>query len=158
MKTKIEQSLIIIKPDGVQRGLIGEIVSRFENKGLKIIGMKMLHLTDKLLEEHYFHHKNKPFFPAIVRFMKSAPSVFLVLEGLDCVEVVRKMCGPTHGGEAPSGTIRGDFSLSVQCNIIHASDSADTAEKEVKRFFKKEELYPYTRIDFEMVYGEDERK
>lgn len=158
MKSKLQQSLIILKPDGVQRGLVGEIISRFEHKGLKIIGMKMLHLTDKLLEEHYAHHKDKPFFPGVVRFMKSAPSVFVVVEGLDCVEVVRKMCGPTHGGQAPAGTIRGDFSLSVQCNVIHASDSAEGAEKEIRRFFKKDELYPYTKIDFEMVYGEDERK
>ncbi len=153
----MEQTLIIMKPDAVNRSIVGEIMNRFERKGLKIVGMKMEHLSDELIEEHYSHLTDKPFFPRIKQFMQTTPSILLVLEGKDVVEVVRKMAGVTYGIEALPGTIRGDYSMSIQNTIIHASDSKETAEKEVKRFFKKNEMFSYEKIDLEMIYAEDER-
>ena len=152
-----ERTLVIIKPDAFQRNLLGRIISRFESKGLKIIGLKMTHLNDVLLEEHYEHHKEKPFFATLKRFMKSSPCVVMALEGLEAVKVVRFICGPTCGRDADAGSIRGDFSMSTQCNIVHASDSADTATAELKRFFNENELFDYKKMDFENVYGEEER-
>ncbi|MBD3313896.1 nucleoside-diphosphate kinase [Candidatus Woesearchaeota archaeon] len=152
-----ERTLIIIKPDAINRTIIGEIVHRFERKGMKIIGMKMAHLEESVLEEHYAHLKDKPFFPGIVKFMRSCPSLLLVLEGNDVINVTRMMAGETHGSKALPGTIRGDYSLSNQCNAVHASDSAESAEKEIKRFFKDDEIFEYRRIDTEMIYAEDER-
>lgn len=153
----MERTLIIIKPDAINRGLIGEVIHRFERKGLKIVGMKMAHLSEKILEEHYSHLVSKPFFPSIKRFMRSAPSVLMVLEGRKVVDVVRKMAGVTEGTEALPGTIRGDFSLSLQNTIIHASDSAETAKKEVKRFFTDSEIFEYTKVDSEMIYSDSEK-
>jgi nucleoside-diphosphate kinase len=155
---EMERTLILLKPDCVQRELIGEVISRFEKKGLRIAGLKMLQLHDKLLDEHYAHLKDKPFFAGIKKFMKSAPVVAIVLEGLEAVEVVRTMCGPTNARKAPAGSIRGDFGVSVQSNIVHASDSKESAEKEVKRFFTKEELFEYQKADFEIIYSSDEAK
>ncbi len=151
----MEKTLIILKPDAVTRNLIGEVIHRFERKGLKITAMKMQYLEDKLLEEHYAHHKDKPFFKNLKAFMQKTPSVLMVLEGKEAVEVVRKMCGVTKGTEALPGTIRGDFSVSVQANIIHASDSIATAETEIKRFFKEKELHSYQKIDSTIIYSED---
>ncbi|MEM3060428.1 MAG: nucleoside-diphosphate kinase [Candidatus Anstonellales archaeon] len=138
-----EQTLIILKPDCLIGGFVGEVIRRFERRGLKIIAMKMMRLEDSLLDEHYAHLKNKPFFSSIKKFMKSAPVIVAVLEGKECVRVVREMCGPTNPRNAAPGTIRGDFSLSIQCNIIHASDSPKTAETEIKKFFRKDELHNY---------------
>ena len=152
-----EKTLIIIKPDALQRSLFGEIMSRFERKGLKIIGVKMVKLSDTLLTEHYSHHKSKPFFAGLKRFMKSAPVIVVALEGLEAVSVVRMMIGPTSGRKADAGSIRGDFSNSGQANIIHASDSVSEARKEISRFFKKPELFNYGKVDYEFIYGEDER-
>jgi len=154
----MEQTLIIIKPDGVNRGIIGEVVHRFERKGLKIVGIKMDHLKDEILDIHYGHHKDKPFFTMLKNFMKSAPALLVVLEGNNAVEVVRMMAGATTGYEAAPGTIRGDYSMSHQHNIIHASDSVENAQKEISRFFPKDEVFPYKRIDWEVVYAEDERE
>jgi len=153
----MERTLVIIKPDGINRSIAGEIIHRFERKGLKIVGLKMMHLSDELLDEHYEHHKGKPFFQKLKDFMKSAPALLVVLEGNNAVEVVRIMAGPTRGYEALPGTIRGDYSISQQHNIVHASDAPETAEKEIKRFFADEEIFPYKRIDWEMVYAVDER-
>lgn len=153
----MQRTLIIIKPDAINRGLAGEILSRFEQKGLKIVGMKMKHLQDAELEEHYAHHKDKPFFPALRDFMKHSPSLILCLEGNGVVDAVRLICGPTHGLEAAPGTIRGDYSMSIQQNIVHASENEEVAEAEIKRFFKPEELFDYPRIDMEMVYSVEER-
>ena len=153
----MEKTLIIMKPDAVNRSIIGDITSRFERKGLKIVGLKMEHLSEEVLEEHYNHLKGKPFFPRIQKFMRSAPSVIMVIEGNNAVNVVRRMAGVTHGGEAEPGTIRGDFSLSIQNNVVHASDSVSAAEQEVKRFFKPSELHSYEKIDSTMIYSEDER-
>lgn len=154
---KIERTLVIIKPDAVNRYLIGEIISRFERKGLKIVAIKMSHLKDDILKEHYSHLKDKPFFEGIKKFMSHSPSVLLVLEGLDAVNVVRKLAGETHGAKAMPGTIRGDLSISTQSNVIHASDSYETAKIEIKRFFNDNEIYDYEKIDSEILYAEDER-
>lgn len=152
-----ERTLVIIKPDALQRNLLGEIIHRFEKKGFKIIGLKMVKLDGVILSEHYAHHKDKPFFESLTKFMKSSPCVVVVLEGLEAIKVVRFICGKTSGREADCGTIRGDFSMSAQANIVHASDSAETAKIEIKRFFKEEELFDYKKIDFEFIYGEEER-
>lgn len=152
-----EKVLVLIKPDALQRNLLGEIISRFERKGLKIAGMKMMQLQDVLLEEHYSHHKDKPFFAGLRNFMKSAPVVALMLEGLDAVSAVRTLCGPTSGRKAPPGTIRGDFSLSTQANIVHASESVEIADKEVWRFFNTDEIFEYKKVDFGLFYAEDEK-
>ena len=139
----METTLILIKPDAIQRGLIGEILSRFEKKGLKIVGMKMLKMTKDLAKEHYSHLTDKPFYPDLERFVTEHPIVAVVVEGKEAVEVVRLIVGPTNASKAPAGTVRGDLSNSTSRNVIHASDSKETAEKEIKRFFKKEELFNY---------------
>lgn len=149
-----EKSLIIIKPDAVQRNLIGEIVSRFERKGLKIIGLKMMSVEDTLLEEHYSHIKDKPFFPGIRNFMKSSPVVVIALEGINAVSAIRLLVGPKKAWEANAGTIRGDFSLSTQSNIVHASDSVENGLLEIDRFFSPEELFTYEKVDTDFVYAE----
>lgn len=154
----MEQTLIIIKPDALQRNLLGEIIHRFERKGLKIIGFKMMQLDDVLLEEHYVHHKDKDFFDGLKRFMKHSPVVVLVLEGVNAIRAVRLIVGPTKGSEADAGSIRGDLSMSTSANLVHASDSLQTAEQEIKRFFGSRELFQYRKIDLEMVYGEEERE
>jgi len=153
----MEKTLIIIKPDAVNRGLVGDVIKRFEQKGLKVVAMKMKFLEDKELEEHYAHHKGKPFFQGLVDFMKHAPSVLMILEGNRVIEVVRLMAGQTYGIEATPGTIRGDFSMSQANNIVHASDSAESAEAEIKRFFDEKELFDWNKIDLTEVYAEDER-
>ncbi|MBU1198179.1 nucleoside-diphosphate kinase [Candidatus Micrarchaeota archaeon] len=153
----MERTLVILKPDALHRGVIGAVIQRFEQKGLKIVGLKMEKLDEKTLSEHYGHLKDKPFFPRIVSFMKSAPVVLVAIEGLEAVGIVRKMCGVTNARNAAIGTIRGDFGMSVQANIVHASDSLETAQKEVKRFFKNSELFEYKKMDFGHVYAEDEQ-
>jgi len=154
----MEKTLVIIKPDAINRGLIGEVIDRFERKGIKIVAMKMRRLDDKILEEHYSHLVGKPFFKGIKEFMQRAPSILMVLEGRKVVDVVRKLAGVTEGTEAMPGTIRGDFSLSVQNTIIHASDSLKTAEKEINRFFSKEELHDWDKIDMEVIYSDTEKE
>lgn len=154
----MERTLVIVKPDAVNRALVGEVVSRFEKKGLKLVGLKMEHLSEETLKEHYAHHAKKPFFEGLKNFMRKAPAVLMVLEGNKAVDVVRQMAGETASTKALPGTIRGDLALSMQSNIVHASDSLETAEKEIKRFFKKDELHSYPKIDSEVLYAEDERK
>ena len=157
-RAREEKSLIIIKPDALNRSLVGEIISRFERKGLKMVGMKMMRLNDDLLQEHYAHLADKPFFPRIKEFMKQCPVIVMVVEGLEAVESVRLISGETLGRKADAGTIRGDFSMSIQANVVHASDSVENAQKEIKRFFKDEELFEWERKDLEMIYAEDERE
>ncbi len=154
----MERTLIILKPDAVQRGLVGTVLSRFEERGFSIAGMKMVTLSQALLKEHYAHIADKPFFPGIAAFMSSCPVVVAVVEGKDAVQVTRDMCGPTNARKALPGTIRGDFSLSMQCNVIHASDSIETAQKEVARFFKPEELHSYKRMLHDITYSSDEKQ
>ncbi|MBD3210244.1 nucleoside-diphosphate kinase [Candidatus Micrarchaeota archaeon] len=138
-----EKTLILLKPDAIQRGLLGSIISRFERKGFKIVGMKMLQMSGELAKEHYAHLLDKPFYPDLEKFVTSHPLVAMVAEGKDAVEVIRLIVGPTNASKAPAGTIRGDFSNSTSRNVIHASDSRETAEKEVKRFFRDDELFSY---------------
>ncbi|PIR66573.1 MAG: nucleoside-diphosphate kinase [Parcubacteria group bacterium CG10_big_fil_rev_8_21_14_0_10_36_14] len=154
----MERTLVIVKPDALQRNLMGEIFGRFERKGLKVVGLKMMQLEDLMLDEHYSHHKDKPFFDGLKKFMKSAPVVVAVLEGLEAISAVRLIVGPTKGRAADAGSIRGDLGMSGQANLVHASDSLENAEAEVKRFFKDEELFEYTKGDWEWVYGEEERE
>jgi len=153
-----ERTLIILKPDCVQRGLLGAVLSRFESRGFSIAGMKMVNLSAATLKEHYAHIADKPFFPGIASFMSSSPVVVAVVEGKDAVQVTCDMCGPTNARKAAPGTIRGDYSLSMQCNVIHASDSLETAQKEVARFFKPEELYTYKRMLDGITYSADEKQ
>ena len=148
-----EKVLIIIKPDAIVRGLIGEVVSRFERKGLKIIGTKMVKLEEALLEEHYSHIADKPFFQGIKNYMMSAPVMLMVLAGENAVEATRLIVGATDAVKADAGTIRGDLALSIQSNIVHASDSVEAGKEEVKRFFKDEELFDYERPDAKFVFS-----
>jgi nucleoside-diphosphate kinase len=136
----IEKTLILIKPDGVRRGLIGEIISRFEKKGFKIKALKMLWFTRERAEEFYSVHRGKPFFELLIKFMTSGPVVAMVIEGDSAVKVARLMIGPTDGREAPPGTIRGDYALSKSQNVIHASDSLESAEREISIVFNKDEI------------------
>jgi len=152
-----EQTLILIKPDAVQRGLIGRIIERFERKGLKIVGLKMMPLDDVLLEDHYSHIADKPFFSGTKEFMKSSPVIALVVEGLECVSAVRVITGPTKAREANAGTIRGDFAMSIQSNVVHASEDLKHAKEEIKRFFTKEELFNYGRCDYTVMYAKEEK-
>lgn len=154
----MERTLLLIKPDAIQRGLVGNIITRFEEKGLTIVGIKFLRLTDALLNEHYSHHADKPYFGGIRRFMQLTPVIAMCLEGLDCVETVRRLCGITKSREAAAGTIRGDWAMSIQANLVHASDSIETAAKEVARFFDAPELYEYESALTSTIYSEDEVK
>ncbi len=152
---KEEKTLIIIKPDAIHRGLLGEIVTRFERKGLKIIGMKMIQLEDALLEAHYAHIKDKPFFVGIKNYMKSSPVVVMVLSGINAVSATRIIVGPTKAYEADAGSIRGDLSLSMQSNVVHSSDSVESGKSEVERFFVEEELFDYKKTDFDYIYADE---
>jgi nucleoside-diphosphate kinase len=152
----MERTLVLIKPDAVQRGLIGRILARFEEKGLKVAGIKFMKLTDGLLNEHYSHLADKPFFPGTKRFMTLTPVVAICIEGLDSVDTVRRICGITKAREAAPGTIRGDLAMSVQANLVHASDSLDTAKTEVARFFTTAELFTYESALTPAIYSEDE--
>lgn len=152
----METTLVLIKPSGVQRGLSGKIISRFEEKGLIIAGMKMMQLDDAILREHYAHLTDRPFFPSLERSMMSSPVIALALRGVDAVAVVRAMTGVTNSRNAAPGTIRGDFGMSSQENIIHASDSDENAAIEIKRFFKDEEIFDYTPLTLPATYCPDE--
>jgi len=152
----MERTLILIKPDAIGRGLIGRIITRFEEKGLKLVGIKFLKLTDAVLNEHYSHLLDKPFFGGTKRFMQLTPVIAICLEGLDCVETTRRLCGITKAREAAPGTIRGDWAMSVQANLVHASDSIETANQEVSRFFAESELFDYEIGLTSMIYSEDE--
>ncbi len=151
-----ERTLLLFKPDAIQRGFVGEMLSRFEKKGLKIVGMKMLHMTPSMAKEHYGHLVSKPFYPDLERFMTAHPIIALCLEGKEAVEVIRGILGPTNGTKAPAGTLRGDFCNSTSRNIIHASDSKETAVKEIARFFKKEELFDYKFLHESYFFASDE--
>lgn len=135
-----QRTLVIVKPDGVQRGLIGEIVARFERKGLSLTGLKLISVDPAIAQKHYVEHKEKPFFGSLVSFITSAPVIVMAVEGNGAIEVVRNLVGPTSGLKAPPGTIRGDYALSMQNNLIHASDSPDSAQRELELWFKAGEL------------------
>lgn len=152
----MEKTLVILKPCTVQRGLIGEIISRFEKKGFQLVGMKMSWLTDEILSEHYAHLKEKPFFQRVKDGMRVCPVILCCWQGIDAIQVVRSMSGVTNGRNANPGTIRGDYSMSVQENIVHTSDSPETAAAELRRFFRKEELYDYKLANIFSIYANDE--
>jgi len=153
----MEQTLVIIKPGAVQRGLIGAVISRFEQKGLRLAGMKMIQLTDAILSEHYSHLADKPFFGRIKKSMMATPVVVCCWEGLDCVQVVRSMTGVTNSRNAAPGTIRGDFGMSMQENIIHTSDSVENAKIELARFFDTDEIYDFQPAAQSFLYASDEK-
>ncbi len=152
----MERSVVLIKPDGVQRALIGEIIHRFERKGLKIVGLKMISLTDAVLDEWYAHHKDKPFFPGLKSYMQSDPVVAVLLEGNDAVATVRKMIGITRARDAEPGTIRGDFAMSQQYNLIHASENVEIAQKEQALIFAPSDIFEWKKSDYKHIYLEDE--
>ena len=152
----MEETLVILKPDALTRGLIGLITSRLEQKGLQLTGCKMIQLSHDDLQKHYQHLADKPFFPRIAEFMASRPVIVQCWRGVDAVDVVRTLAGITNGRKAPAGTIRGDFSMSVQCNLLHASDSGEAAKEERQRFFNNSELFGYDRVGNEFLYARDE--
>lgn len=152
----MEQTLVLLKPCTLQRALVGEIINRFERKGLRLAGMKMMQLTDSILNEHYAHLSGKPFFQILKDSMMSTPVIACCLEGIDAVRVVRSMTGSTNGRNADPGTIRGDYCMSNQQNIVHASDSLETAAIEIKRFFRPEEIFDYESSNRNYLYALDE--
>src|SRR5947207_4225063 len=148
----MERTLIILKPDAVQRGVCGEIISRFEKKGLQLIGMKMMKISTQLAETHYEPHRGKPFYTGLVKFMTSSPVIVLALKGKDAINIARKMMGATFGSKAEPGTIRGDFGVSNSSNLIHGSDSPESAQRELGLFFKPEELLDWSPASQGWVY------
>ena len=153
-----QRSVVLVKPDGIQRGLVGEIINRFERKGLKLIALKMTYLNDELLNKWYAHHKEKPFFPQLKSFMQNSPVVAMLWEGVECIEAVRILVGPTKSRAADAGSIRGDLAMSHQLNLIHASDAVQTAQKEADLIFAPGEIFDYERNLDSFVYSEEERE
>jgi len=147
LRILMERTLILLKPDAVQRRLAGTILSRFEQKGLKIVGLKLVHASADLASKHYAVHKERPFFGSLVSFLTGGPTVALVLEGREAVAVARGMIGATDGAKAPPGTIRGDYGISIQNNLIHGSDSVDNAKGEIALWFAANELTEWTPAD-----------
>lgn len=152
----MEKTLVILKPSCLQRGLVGEVTKRFEQKGLRLCGMKMCQLTDEQMSQHYAQHAGKPFFQQLKDAMMVTPVIVCCYEGVEAVEVVRQMAGVTSGRKAMPGTIRGDFSMSFQENIVHTSDSIETAKIELQRFFKEDEIFDYPQPQFSFLYAADE--
>lgn len=155
---KEQQTLVLLKPDAVQRALLGEIMHRFERKGLKIIGLKMIQMDDAVARAHYGKYVDKPFFEGLKNFMGSAPIVAMVVSGINAIKVVRVLVGATKSYEAAPGTIRGDFAMSQQSNLIHASDPDENPMEEVGRFFQQSELFSYKKINFDLLHAPDELK
>lgn len=153
----MEQTIVLIKPDALQRGLIGEIMHRFERKGLKLKGLKMVLLTDEILDEWYAHHKEKSFFGDLKKFMMWTPIVAMVWEGVGAVAAVRKIVGTTKGREAEGGSIRGDFGMSGSQNLVHASDAVESAQKEISLIFSKDELFEYQSATECLIYSNGEK-
>ena len=152
----MEQTLVILKPSCIERNLIGEIIGRIEKRGLIICGMKMIQLDEPILREHYSHLVDKPFFPSIVESMTASPVFVMCLKGVDAIAAVRALAGPTNGRNAAPGTIRGSYCMSFQENIVHASDSPETAAVELNRFFRPEEILEWNQSVFTSLYACDE--
>ncbi|ACJ33472.1 MULTISPECIES: nucleoside-diphosphate kinase [Anoxybacillus] len=148
----MERTFLMVKPDGVQRGVIGDIVARFERKGFQLVGAKLMQVSRELAEQHYAEHKERPFFGELVEFITSGPVFAMVWEGENVIATARQMMGKTNPQEALPGTIRGDFGLTVGKNIIHGSDSKESAAREIQLFFKEEELVSYSKLMNEWVY------
>src|SRR5216683_6940569 len=149
----MQRTLILLKPDCVQRRLVGVVIQRFEQKGLRLSGVKMVQADRKLAEKHYAVHRGKPFYESLLQFLSAGPTVATVWEGREAVKVARTLIGPTDGAVAPPATIRGDFALSVQNNLVHGSDSPENAEAEIALWFKPEELVAYNPVDLPWVAG-----
>jgi nucleoside-diphosphate kinase len=149
----MQKTLVLLKPDCVHRRLIGELIGRFERKGLRPAGLKLVQASRQLAENHYAVHKGKPFYESLLQFLTAGPTVALVLEGREAVAVVRNLMGATDGTKAPAGTIRGDFALSIQNNLIHGSDSPENATTEIGLWFKPEELVNFQPVDSAWVAG-----
>ncbi len=149
-----QQTLVLLKPDALQRDLLGQVTQRFERKGLKIVGLKLIRLSEELLDEHYSHLTDKPFFADLKKFMMQTPVVGMVFEGIDAIAEVRKIVGSTNPREADAGTIRADFSMNVPSNLIHASDSEEASTIEIKRFFSEDEIFDYEKITDRYIFGE----
>ena len=149
----MQQTLILLKPDCVHRRLVGTLIHRFEQKGLRLAGMKLGHAGPQLAEQHYAVHKGKPFYDSLLQFLTSGPTVALVWEGREAVAVARNLMGATDGAKAPPGTIRGDFASSVQNNLVHGSDSPENAAAEIALWFRPEELVSYQLVDTPWVAG-----
>ena len=143
-----ERTVVLLKPDTVARGLVGRIISRFEDKWLKLVSLKLIQLTEDICRDHYGHHADKPYFPKIVSYMVDGPVVGVVLEGTDAVRQMRNLCGATDPQFAAAGTIRGDFSGTIDANLIHASDSVETAQAEMDRFFDEDEIFSYEKSQY----------
>lgn len=156
MSSHTERTLIIIKPDALQRSLVANIVQRFERKGLKLVGMKMMSIGDALVKQHYSHHVEKPFFADLKNFMQSTPVIVMAWQGIEVVQIARQLIGATSGRQADIGTIRGDLSNSTSRNIVHGSDSVENAAKEVKRFFQDAELFDWNKTEQVHIYAPDE--
>lgn len=153
----LERTLVLLKPDCVQRFFCGEVLGRFEKKGLKIVGLKMRQFDKALLEKHYEVHKERPFYPSLVKFMSSGPAVAVAIEGKDAIEVVRKLMGKTNSRQAEPGTIRGDLGMSFSTNLVHGSDSPEAAKKELALFFpEKGELVDWTPSNLGWTYSIEE--
>ena len=152
----MQRTLIILKPDAVQRGLMGRILTRFEDKGLKVVAARFRKLHEDLLAQHYADHKERPFYPGLVRFMSESPVLVLVLEGVDAIAVCRKMMGATFGRDADGGTIRGDFGVSRSYNLVHGSDSPEAAEREVSLFFDADEIVEWQPAGHKWVYDAED--
>lgn len=152
----MEQTFVILKPSTIQRSLIGDVITRYQRKGLIVSGIKMMQLDEKILREHYAHLVDRPFFPSLVASMTRTPVIVMVLKGKDAVDVVRAMTGATNCRKAAPGTIRGDFGMSGQENIVHASDSPENAVIEINRFFKPEEIFDYPMPTVNATYAPDE--
>ncbi len=148
----MERTFVMIKPDGVQRRLVGRVIQRFEEAGLKIAAMKFIMVSRELAEKHYEVHKGKPFYEGLIKYITSGPVVAMVIEGMNAIEKVRKMVGATDPQKASPGTIRGDFSQHIGRNIIHASDGKETAEKEISLWFSKDEIVDYEMDDEKWIY------
>ena len=153
----MERTLVLLKPDCVQRRLMGKVLSRFEEKGLNVIGLKMLQVTPQLAKTHYAEHVQKPFYPGLEQFITASPIVAMVVEGLEVIRVVRDMLGTTSGLKAAAGTIRGDYSSSRQMNLVHASDGPEAAAKEIALYFKPEEILPYEPTLIGWFKADDEK-
>lgn len=152
----MEKTLVIIKPGAIRRSLIGEIIHRFERKGLQLSGLKMMQLDDKILDEHYAHLLEKPFFKRIKNSMMQTPVIVCCWKGIDSVNIAHAMAGCTNGREAAMGTIRGDYSVSIQENIIHTSDTVENAKIEIARFFKDDEIFEFDQLSSSVLYANDE--
>ena len=153
----MERTLVLLKPDCVQRRLMGKVLSRLEEKGLNVIGLKMLQVTPQLAKTHYAEHVQKPFYPGLEKFITASPIVAMVVEGLEVIRVVRDMLGATSGLKAAAGTIRGDYSSSRQMNLVHASDGPEAAAKEIALYFKPEEILPYEPTLIGWFKADDEK-